>query len=75
MPIQDVTVSTFASKGKLSALKIICTNNEIQNTFAQMGKEWDVIDKLIDKLEKFTCLLYGAKSGATKVNDLRYHRR
>lgn len=67
------TVSAFEGKGKVRALKLLTCNKEHQNTFLQLGQEWDLSADLIDKLEAFTCLLYAPKASATKVNNLRYH--
>ena len=67
------TVSTFAGKGKVKALKLLTSNKEHQYTFFKLGQEWDLSGDLMDKLEAFTCLLYASKASATKVNDLRYH--
>ena len=67
------TVSAFAGKGKLPALKLLRTNKDAYDTCVELGMDWDVSEQLMDKLEKFTCLIYGPKSGKTHVNDLRYH--
>lgn len=67
------TVSAFAGKGKLAALKLISTNIDVYDACVQLGDDWNVSEQLMDKLEKFTCLIYGAKAGAMQVNDLRYH--
>ena len=68
MPIQDVTQEACEQRETQWT-----QNHQYQRAFVQLGKEWDVSGELMDKLEKFTFLMYGAKSGATKVNDLRYH--
>jgi hypothetical protein len=67
------TVSTFAGRGRLSVLKLLSTNKDVQDACVQLGEEWDVSEQLMDTLEKFTCLLYAYNSGTMKVNDLRYH--
>lgn len=56
------TVSAFASKGKVKALKLLTSNKEHRNTFLKLGQEWDVSADLMDKLEAFTCLLYGFRN-------------
>lgn len=66
------TVSTFASKGKLGALKLLRSSKEVQETF-ELGQEWNVAEELMDKLENFTCLLYASKSGTKELYSLRYH--
>ena len=52
------TVSAFAGKGKTSALKLLTSNRETQDTFLELGQEWDLSPELMDKLEAFTCLMY-----------------
>ena len=41
--------------------------------FSKLGREWDLSQVLIDKLEAFTCLLYVPKTTSNNINDLRYH--
>ena len=66
------TVSAFAGKGKISALKLIATSEEWHQAFADLGKQWEVPEELYQKLEAFTCIWYGAKA-TTSINDLRYN--
>ena len=66
------SVSTFAGRGKLNALKLMIGDAELQETFGDLGREWIVPSHLIDKLETFTCQLYLSKTSATKVDDLHY---
>ncbi len=68
----DIT-SAFAGKGKASALKFLTNNREIKNTFTELGQEWDLSSELMNKLEGFTCVLFGPKAAFTKVTDMRYH--
>ena len=67
------SVSALAGKGKASALKILRSNKEVQNTFAEVGIEWDLSPSLMARLETFTCLWYALKSNTTDVNALRYN--
>lgn len=67
------TVSAFAGKGKANALKLLTTNKNCRDTFLRLGEEWDLSTELMNKLEKFTCLLYAPKASSTKVDDLRYN--
>ena len=66
------TVSAFAGKGKTSALTLMTSNRETQDTFLELGHIWDLSRELMDKLKAFTCLLYAPKASSTKINDLRY---
>jgi len=48
------TVSAFAGKEKVQSLKLLIGNKKKhQTTFFKLGEEWDLSDKLIDKLEEF----------------------
>ena len=38
------TVSAFAGKGKLAAYRALAKSTEFQNTFKQLGMEWDLPD-------------------------------
>jgi len=51
----------------------MCANKDIQETFSQVGQEWDLSEELFRRLEEFTCLFYAPKSSVHCVNDLRYH--
>ena len=66
------TVSAFASRGKLSALKLMKGDITYQETFSQVGQSWDVQPQLFEKVQQFTCRMYVAASSTTEVNDLRY---
>ena len=54
------TVSAFASRGKLSALKLTKRNITYQETFCQVGTSWDVQPQLFEKAQQFTCRMYVA---------------
>lgn len=71
------SVSCFAGKGKLIALKLL--KKDLGNqAFKQLGQCWDVRNELFEKHEQFTCEMYaGNKSrsktiGTKSVNELRY---
>ena len=66
------TVSAFANRGKLSALKLMQRDITYQETCGQVGQSWDVQPKLFEKVKQFTCRMYVAASRTTEVNDLRY---
>lgn len=66
------SVSTFAGRGKLSSLKLLKNNFQVQDTFCELGKQWTVTPALFSKLEAFVCQLYSAKTTTTDVNELRY---
>ena len=66
------TVSAFAGRGKMLALKLMIANTNIQQIFSRVGEEWDLSQELMNDLEGFTCLLYAPKEASTNVNDLRY---
>ena len=65
------TVSTFASRGKLSALKLTKRSITYQETFCRVGPSWDVQPQLFEKAQQVVCMWLLA-SNTTEVNDLRY---
>ena len=68
------TESAFASRGKLSALKLTKRSITYQETFCQVGPSWDVQPQLFEKAQQFTCRIHMwlLASNTTEVNDLRY---
>ena len=48
-------------------------NEDYQDTFMKMGREWDMTVELTNKLEDFTSHLYVPKTSSTKVTELKYH--
>jgi hypothetical protein len=66
------TVSAFAGKGKVNALKLVMASKVYQNTFVSVGKDWTISSKMVNDLEKFTCHLYGARDGLDDINECRY---
>ncbi len=67
------SVSAFAAKGKTKPFKILTSNVDVQQTFCELGSNWDVSPELMNKLEAFTCLLYSPKASVMNINALRYH--
>ncbi|KAL8567391.1 hypothetical protein ACOMHN_001779 [Nucella lapillus] len=57
---------------KLTALKILKSDQTVQKAFADLGKDWKISPELFEKLEEFTCKLYAPKQLTTAVNSLRY---
>ena len=66
------SVSTLAGRGKLTALKMLKRNEEVQCMFKDLGSEWTVSEELNDKIETFTCQMYAPRSNTVSVNELRY---
>ena len=66
------TVSAFASRGKLSSLKLMKRVITDQETFSQVGQTWDVQPQLFEKVQQFTCRMNVAASSTTEVNDPLY---
>jgi len=66
------SVSCFAGKGKLSALKLLRKHKEYRDLFNQFGTSWDLTEEIFLKIQAFTCELYGAKKGEDDVNNFRY---
>ena len=66
------SVSYCAGKGKLAALKLLKSNEEVQKALKDLGKDWELSNTLFDQLENLTCQLYAPKQPASGVNELRY---
>eukprot|EP00745_Piridium_sociabile_P027749 TRINITY_DN44663_c0_g1_i3.p1 TRINITY_DN44663_c0_g1~~TRINITY_DN44663_c0_g1_i3.p1 ORF type:complete len:1606 (-),score=395.32 TRINITY_DN44663_c0_g1_i3:590-5317(-) len=66
------SVSAFAGRGKLGALKLLKKDISFQETFYQLGQSWDVSEELFERVQQFTCQMYTAGSSTTEVNELRY---
>ena len=64
-------VSAFASRGKLSALKLMKKDKTYQETFSQVGQSLDVQPHIFQNVQQFTCPMYVAASSTADVNDLR----
>ena len=60
------TVSVFAGKRKVKALKLLTSNTERQNTILKLDQEWDLSANPMDKLEAFKCLLLYTQSFSNK---------
>lgn len=56
------TVSAFAGRGKLNALKMMRKNSSHQVTFSQLGQSWNVSAELCQKIEQFTSRMYVANT-------------
>jgi len=52
---------------------MLINNKDHQDTFMELGRDWDVSMELMSKLENFTCLLYAPKTSSMNINELRYH--
>ena len=67
------SVSAFAGKGKIGALKILKSNEGARRAFRELGQSWTVSEDLYTLLEKFTCSMYIPVGNTTShVNDARY---
>ena len=64
------TVSAFAGKGKVKALKLLTSSKVHQDAFSRLHGR--ITEELTDKLEAFACLFYVFKTATTAINDLRY---
>jgi len=49
------TVSAFAGRGKIGALRIVKQSNSFQEMFNRLGMEWELSDDLVKKLQEFSC--------------------
>lgn len=67
------SVSSFASQGKIKALKLLQNNSDYQQTFALLGSSWELTEELYNRIQKFACQLYCKNTTITTVNDLRHY--
>ncbi len=67
------SVSAFACKGKLQALKMTTDDQDLQKLFTSLGSSWEVGEQQMGLFEKFTCQLYARKTDTGDINALRYH--
>ena len=65
------STSCFKGIGKLKPLKILLKTAKYEATLARLGDSWDVPPDLMEKLDTFTCALYG-RPGIKRVDELRY---
>jgi len=66
------TVSAFAGRGKMGALKQMKSDKTYQEAFSQLGHSWEVSTELFQKLQEVTCHMYVPSTNTTKVNELRH---
>ena len=66
------TVSAFAGKGKLNALKLTKKTVDYQQCFSELGRSWQMSNELFAKLEAFTCHLYVSNRAIVEVNQCHY---
>jgi len=66
------TVSSFAGRGKVSALRLL-THEEHMTTLQSFGQSWDLSDESIQKLEALTCSLYSTRAAINSVNELSFN--
>lgn len=60
------SISCFAGKGKLFALKLL-KKDQSNQAFKQLGQCWEVSDEVFEKLQQFTCAMYaGSSSNKTR---------
>ncbi|KAG0716309.1 hypothetical protein GWK47_009996 [Chionoecetes opilio] len=66
------TVSAFAGRGKMTALKQVKMDKTYQDAFHELGRSWEVSPELFEKLQEITCHMYLPSTHTTEVNKLRY---
>jgi len=65
------STSALKGKGKLKGIKGIETDESFQRAFSKLGDSWEVDEKVMEELERVTCMLYGNKR-SKQVNELRF---
>ena len=67
------TVRAFAGKGKISPLTILKTHAELNEAFAQLWVQWNLLPDLHVKLEEFVCKLNATRLATSSIDALRYN--
>ena len=65
------TVSAFAGRGKLGALKLM-RSEHCQEMFRELGQSWEPSVDLFKKLQAFTCKLYISSTTTVDINTARH---
>ncbi|KAJ8390648.1 hypothetical protein AAFF_G00102540 [Aldrovandia affinis] len=66
------TLSAFAGRGKLRALKLIMRSEHFQEVFLKLGQSGELSMDLFEKLQAFTCKLYTASTTTEDINTARH---
>uniref|UniRef100_UPI00358F5653 uncharacterized protein n=1 Tax=Myxine glutinosa TaxID=7769 RepID=UPI00358F5653 len=66
------TVSSFAGRGKVSALQLL-SHEEHMTTLQSLGQSWDLSNESIQRLEALTCSLYSARTAINSIIELRFN--
>ena len=66
------TMSSFAGRGKVSALGLL-SHEEHMATLQSLGQSWNLSIESIQQLEKLTYSLYSPKTAINSVNVLRFN--
>ncbi|KAG1673900.1 Kinesin-like protein KIF12 [Nymphon striatum] len=66
------TVSAFAGRGKVNAIKLLKSNTGFRNALKDLGSEWKLKSGLLEKLEEFVCHIYNARASTNSISELRY---
>ena len=64
----------FRGIGKIKPLKTLKRLPQYIPDLIKLGDEWDVPEDLTDKLDSFTCAMYGKAAKASNVYELRHIR-
>ena len=66
------TVSSFAGRGKVSALGLL-NHEKHMTTLQSLGQSWNLSNESLQLLETLTCSLYSPKTAVNSVNELRFN--
>ena len=61
-------------KGKNKPFQVLQKSEVMQDAFAQLGQMEFIDYQLEEKMEAFTCALYGGRGKTTSVDELRYQK-
>ncbi|KAJ8384450.1 hypothetical protein AAFF_G00204710 [Aldrovandia affinis] len=66
------TLSAFAGRGKLRALKLIMRSEHFQEVFRKLGQSRELSMDLFKKLQAFTCKLYTVSTTTEDINTAHH---
>ena len=65
-------INCICRKRKGFSLKLLKSDKQFQQSFSELGRNWELSNELFEQMEKFTCRMYAPKQQSVSVNEIRY---
>ena len=65
-------INCICRKRKGFSLKLLKSDKQFQQSFSELGRNWELSNELFEQMEKFTCRMYAPKQQSVSVNKIRY---